>query len=389
MAAPRLCRLIPILLVCSLPSPALASPFCCGGERGPTLVGDLNQASVVILGTFRNARRGEGGGGTTDLVVETVFKGGDIVAGRKVIEKLPKYLPATKGKFLVFCDFYRGTLDPYRGVEVPAGGELVKYFTGAVTRKDRPLAERLHYAFDHLNSADPEVAIDAFREYARSSYTDYRAMARKLPADTLAGWLRDPKTPSLRYGLYGLLLGQCGTDRHARLLRAMLEDPVKRPAGGVDGMLAGYVILQPKEGWAYLRGLLQDGKQEFLNRYAALRTIRFLWDERPDVIPVAARVEAVALALDYPDMADFAVEDLRKWQRWEKADRVLDLFAKESHNVPVIRRAVLRFALQCPGKCAAALVGEQRRRDPGLIKDLEELLRLETEPSSGSPPGTK
>jgi hypothetical protein len=264
---------------------------------------------------------------------------------------------------------------------VPSGSGLIKYFTGAISLADRPLAERLRYAFDHLSSADPDVAQDAYQEFARTEYRDYRAMAKGLPADTLAAWLRDPKTPASRHGLYGLLLGQCGIQGHGDLLRALL-DGSKEPASGLSGrcgLMAGYVILQPKEGWGYLCGALKGGGPDFFLRYEALRTVRFLWDERPDVIAKPQLVEGVALALADPELADFAVEDLRKWGRWELCDRVLELFDRESHSVNAIRRAILRFALQCPGARAAAFVREQRRRDADWVEGVADLLRLEAE----------
>src|SRR5205807_3520526 len=138
-------------------------------------------------------------------------------------------------------------------------------------------------------------------------------------------------------------------------------------------------------GWTYLQGVLKDGKQEFLMRYAALRTLRFFWEQRPDVLPKTALVNGQALVLEQHDMADFAVEDLRKWQRWEMTDRVLDLFTRETHNVPVVRRAILRFALRSPQPRAVAFVEEQRRRERDWVSDTEELLRLESEPPASAP----
>src|SRR5262249_32653905 len=155
-----------------------------------------------------------------------------------------------------------------------------------------------------------------------------------LPAETIAKWLQDPKTPAFRYGLYASLLGHCGdTARHGKLLRQLVDDPEKRRGSGIDGMLAAYVMLQPKQGWRYVMGVLGDGKEDFLMRYAALRTARFLWGERPDLVPKGELAGGVALALAHPDMADFAIEDLRRWGRWERCDEVLALFDKESHNV--------------------------------------------------------
>src|SRR5262245_61168971 len=152
MHSPRLYRWLPVVALCCLPARLSADPFCCGGERGPTLVGDFNQAALVLLGTFTNPQ-GAPGNGTTDFAIEKVFKGGDLVGGKKILPKLPRYIPNARGKFLVFFDAYRGVIDPYRFVDVPTE-DVAKYFTGAIAVKDRPVGKRLRYAFDYLNSAD-------------------------------------------------------------------------------------------------------------------------------------------------------------------------------------------------------------------------------------------
>ena len=74
------------MALCCLPARAAADPICCGGERGPTLVGDFNQASLVLLGTFTNPQ-GVVGNGTTDFAITKVFKGAEILGTRKVLEK--------------------------------------------------------------------------------------------------------------------------------------------------------------------------------------------------------------------------------------------------------------------------------------------------------------
>jgi hypothetical protein len=173
-------------------------------------------------------------------------------------------------------------------------------------------------------------------------------------------------------------LGLCGKAEDGKLLRRMIDDPEKRKGSGIDGMLVGYVALQPKEAWKFITDLLKDQNQDFLMRYAGLRTARFLWEQRPDILPKKDLAEGVALLLDHGDMADFAIEDLRKWKRWEMCDRILELFGKKSHDVNVVKRSILRYALQCPQPAATAFVNRQRRRDPNWVKDTEELLKLES-----------
>src|SRR5262249_43672042 len=159
--------------------------------------------------------------------------------------------------------------------------------------------------------------------------------------------------------------GHCGKAEHAKLLRKMLDDPARRLTNGVDGILAAYVLLEPKEGWQYLTGLIKDPSKEFTTRYAALRAVRFFWDLRPDVVGRKEMVEGIRPLLDQGDIADLAIEDLRKWGRWECATEILALRGKKSHDIPIIRRAILRYALSCPENAeAVAFVDGQRKKDP-------------------------
>jgi hypothetical protein len=362
---------------------------CCPGceqDRATTLAAEYDKAMMVLVGHFANAKLVEG---KSDFIVEKALKSHPFLQANKAktpdgmnIIAVPTFMPQAKDKFLVFCEIYKDTADPYRGIKLESGSQLLKYMTGAVALKDRPLAERLRYAFDYLNSDDAEVARDAYRAFARTEYKDLMPLGPKLPAETLVKWLNDPNTPPFRYGLYSSLLGLCGKPEHGKILRAMIEHPEKRKGSGVDGMLVGYLALQPKEAWSYLTDLLKDDRQDFLIRYSGLRTLRFLWDY-PKLVSRNDVVDGLGLVLAHPDVADFAIEDLRKWQRWEMADKVLDLFGKKSHDVGVVKRAILRFALQCPSARATAFVETQRRRDAEWVKEAEESLKLE---SPASPP---
>jgi hypothetical protein len=383
MAGTLLRRLLPVCLAAlAVTSVAAACPFC--SMQGETLTGDVKQASMVLFGTLTNAKLDPSGGfgeGTTDLVIEAVIKKHDILGNKKVLT-LAKYVPVDQNnsaKFLILCDVFNGKIDPYRGVAVKADSDMVKYLTGALAVKDKDVATRLRFFFDYLDNPDVEIANDSYKEFGNADYKDFRDMAKELPADKVAKWLADADTPAFRYGLYASMLGHCGTAKHAELLRQMLDDPQKRLNSGIDGVLAGYTMLQPKEGWAYIRAILKDESKEFLFRYAALRAARFFWDYRPDLIDKKTVVEAVCLLLDHKEMADLAIEDLRKWGHWDVLDRVLALYSKPSHDIPIVRRAILRYALSCPKSSKAeAFVAELRKKAPDMVQDVEELLKLET-----------
>jgi hypothetical protein len=368
-------------------------PFCPSG--GQTLTMDVHQASMVLFGTLTNAKldpNGDFGAGTTDLVIDAVVKDHEMLGGKKVLT-IPRYVPPDPGnpvKYLIFCDVFKGKIDPYRGIALPPKTDIVKYLQGALAVKDRPVSDRLKFFFEYLDNSDPEINADAFREFGNADYKDYREMAAKLPADKVATWLEDPATPAFRWGLYASMLGHCGTDKHAEVLRTMIQDPQKRMTTGIDGVLAGYAMLKPKEGWANIRGILGDEKKEFMFRYAALRAVRFFWEWRQDIVSPKEIVDATSLLLDQGDIADLAIEDLRKWGRSEVIDKVLDLYTRKTHDVPIVRRSILRYALDfaASNPKAAAFVAARRQEDAEAVKDAEELLKLEKTTRPPASPAT-
>ncbi len=357
-------------------------PFCT--MQGQTLTNEVDQASMVLYGSLKNAKLSGNGSaeGTTDLDIERIVKKNDILGERKVIT-LDRYVPTDstdKSKYLVFCDVFKGKVDPYRGLAVKADSDIAQYLSGAMKVKGKDVNVRLRYFFDYLDNADLEISNDAYKEFGNASYADYRDLAKTLPPDRIAKWLKDPNTPAFRYGLYASMLGHCGKAEHAALLRSMLDDQQKRVGTGVDGILAGYVMLRPQEGWDYVHGVLKDSRKDFTFRYAALRTVRFLWDSRPDLVPREKLREGIMELVDQADVADLVIEDLRKWSQWDVAHRILALDGLESHNIPIVHRAILRYALACEkeNKEAAAFVAEQRKKDARAVQDAEELLKLET-----------
>lgn len=370
-----------ILGLLCLSMPADSCPFCTQ-EMGRTMVDDYAKATLVMFGSFSNPRQGVdfAGSGETDFHIEAVLKPNDVIKGQKKIT-IPKYVGQSKDKFLLFCDVYKGRIDAYRAVVVTDGAELMPYLVGGAKLHSRPISERLAYCFPYLNSKEFEVSLDAYREFAAADYKDYRDMARKLDPKVLMGWLEDPKTPAYRFGLYASLLGHCGKGaEEGDFLRKLILNTDRHKGSGLDGMLVGYVMVQPKEGWHFLeKDIIANPKNDFNTRYAGLRSLRFLFSQRPDLVEKKALVHAMLEAAEFPDISDFAIEDLRKWRCWDTTDEVLKLAGRKSHDVGVIQRAVLRFALQSPMPHAAEFVTTQRKRDPDQVRDTEEILKLEPE----------
>jgi hypothetical protein len=371
-------------ILMSLGSSLLACDFCAMQDR--TLTKQVNESSLVLFGSLTNAKETPEGEGTTDFSIDAVVKKHEIVGDKKVVT-LARYIPNLSSprnkdsKFLVLCDVFKGKIDPLFLVPCKSESDIAKYLKGAIEVKDKDTLARLRFFLPFLDNAEQEIANDAFKEFANASNKDVETIAKTVDPDKLMKWLEDPNTPPMRYGVYGMMLGYCGKEAQAKRLRALLDDSHKR-LSGMDGLLAGYTLISPKDGWAYLRDILKDDKKEFMTRYAGLRAVRFFHDNHKDVIPEKDVIEAMTLLLDQSDISDLAIEDLRKWSCWDLADRILALHAKKSHDIPIIRRSILRYALQCPDKKAQQFVADLRKSDKQLVEDAEELLKLEVTPPS-------
>ena len=370
------------LLLACLPVQAFAICGIIAMER--TLTTEVDQASMVLYGVLANAKPGPQPGapdGTTDLIIEEVIKSHPNLKSRDKIT-LPRFigLGPDSGKYhlLVFIDVVKDKIDPYRGLAFKADSKIGDYLQGALKLKAQKPEKRLRYFFDYLENGDIAIGNDAYLEFDNADFKDYRNMAKSLPADGIAGWLKDPVTPGYRLGLYASLLGHCGKEEHGALLRKLLDERQHESGGWSYGMLAGYVMLKPKEGWNYVKGVLKDPHERFPHRYAALRATRFLWDFHPDLIGKKELAKALLPLLDMKDIADVVIEDFRKCGCWEFTDRILALQTSPVYQVKIVKRSILRFALTVKdNKAAAEYVAAQRALDPEWVGDVEELLKLD------------
>lgn len=394
---PFLVRSVCVSITLSLLFAALASRNAaamgrnCFGPPRPWRM-DLHEAKLIVYGTLANAR-GDVSPGSTDLVIEQVLKSHPLLKPDQKIITLPRCLPADPKdpqKFVVFFDVHKNELDPYRSTR--ATPAFIEYLKSVMAIEAKDHQKILANAFKFLESADLETSGDAFLEFGLCDYKDFRPVAEKLPADRIAGWLKDPKTPPSRIGLYGSMLGHCGTDREVPILQLMIENANPKYANGLDGLLVGYAMLKPNDGWTHLRQAVADETREFLLRWQAFRAARFFVDFRPDLVSKAMVAETLANLLDQKDFADVAIEELRKWGYWKYAERVIELSERSSHDLPIIRRAILRYALSCPTSAsasAARFVEEMKKKDPELVKETDELLKLESAPVPPAAPSGK
>ena len=70
-----------------------------------------------------------------------------------------------------------------------------------------------------------------------------------------------------------------------------------------------------------------------------------------------------------------AIEDLRRWGWWELTDDVFMPFDTPSHKAPIVRQAIVRYALTCPDESAKKFLDRVRKSDTVLVERVEEGLK--------------
>jgi len=334
-------------------------------------------ARTILYGKVLESDLRPDGSGSCKYEILDVLRPDPVLGDKKELV-LPRYVPVLDKKqphYLLFCDVFNKKIDAYRGVLVQ-GDAVVSYLKKATALPNDPVA-RLRFYFEYLEHAEKEIATDAFLEFAKADDRYIGEAARAFPAEKVRGWLKSDKTPPERVGVYAFLLGVCGTAEDASLLQAMLNDPSDRMRNAYDGILSGLLHQKPREGWDLVHAGLADGRTALPLRLAMVRAVRVLYTWRPEQNK-ADTLKAERTILGQGELADLAIEDLRRWKVWDLTGDVLGLWGKKGYTAPIMERAIVRYALTNKTDAKAqAFVAERRKDKPDLVKEVEEGLEYE------------
>ena len=363
-------------LVLILAGEAEACTFCSGPIRSqPTLRMRFAAAKIVAYGTLKNPRFDPATDrGYTDFHFGTLLKDDPARKNAKSLT-LPQYLPVigdTPPDYLLFCDVVDGKLEPQPGT---ASRPAVLDYLKAAASLDADPVKSLGFFFKHLDSSDSAVSADAFLEFARATDTEIMKASAAFDPAAVRKLIADPSTPVERLGVYSFLLGVCGKAEDAAFLGTMLkQNPLpERTSSAFGGLLAGYIMLDPKNGWPLAAAILADQKGNFSLRLSAISTVRFFQATRADETKTEV-LKCCAALLPCGDLADQAIDDLRRWAYWDHTKDVLAQFGKPTHSAPIVKRGIVRYALSCPDEEAKRFIANVRQSDPKLVKDVEEML---------------
>jgi hypothetical protein len=244
-------------------------------------------------------------------------------------------------------------------------------------------------AIDHPNKT---IAGDAFAELSAIPIKQVVTRAGDLPRDFLRASLRDPDLNPTRLSLFALMLGLCGNGEDAALMIDTIAEPSEDFRIGIEGMIAGYLLLTGEEGLEVIEELmLREKNASFADVYAVLYAVRVLWNSGDSRIPLERLQAAVYPLIDRAELTDLVINELTRWKDWSVQPRLMQLYGAGAYDIPSIKRAIIRYmiastkdvpagsekAVPLHAANGARHLDELRRRDPRLVEQCERFFFLQ------------
>ncbi len=337
---------------------ALACPFC----DAPTLLmsEQIQQCDHLVLGRWISGTKPTGTlAGSSQFEILLVAKSRDDRFQTGQVISLPFSVADAEGRHYALMG--RDQQLSYWHVPIEVSNAAWEYLAQLPAPDPEPAgqAKNLEFAVQYFEHPEASVASDADAHFAAAPYETIVLMRDKLPRELLAGWLIDPKIPPTRLGLYGLLLGLCGTEEDAALMEQKIVRLESDFRLGIEGVMSGYLLIRGEPGLEVLEKTKmradtpavdangQTIKLPFSETYAAMQALRFMWTYEPERIPRARLKASMRILLERPELSDLVIADLSRWKDWEIQDRLMQMYDEEKFNVPSIRRAIVRFLFFC------------------------------------------
>jgi len=357
-------------------------PFC--GAASLTLAEQLSTADGAVLVQWSSGvkEEGEEKPGSTTYEIIRALKGPETLKKGEKIE-MPRYRGGKPGDLFLLLGTKGETIEWGSPMEVT---ETSFNYVAMAPTPETPTSKRMEYYVKFLENPDPTISNDAFAEFANAPYKDVVAITDQMPKEDLRKWIQDKNVPPTRLGLYGMMLGLCGTPEDAKLLEAKIVEKTDEFRLGIDGIMGGYLLLTKDAGLKVIEeSKFTDPKVPFAETFAAMQAIRFMWTYAEEVIPKDRLRQSMRMLMTRPELSDLVITDLARWKDWSVRDQLFSMYGQEEYNIPSIKRAIVRYYLVCskdvpkeegkePGEHVAAaksFLALLREKDPKTVSDAE------------------
>lgn len=345
-----------------------ACEFCAAPAL--TLSEQIANAQIALLVDWQAGREAEiGDVGSASYTIRQV------VAGEKAEWEVGRdlqqagYVAAQKGEqFLLLGQVYEQEISWQPPVRMPP--EVFQYVRQAPASTE-PIEVRLAYFWRYIEHENVDIRNDAFGEFAKAPYEKIRLLSKLYSPKSLREWLVNDESEKTRRGLYGLMLGLCGDEQDAQFLRAQILMPSEGYRLGIDGLMAGYLLLAGEQGLQELtRAKLQEGNDAEL--HALMSAMRFHATYRSPQLSQQVLNVAMRQMLSNARQVDLVIVDLARGNDWEAMDQVAAIYSDSNMPYRSTKLTVIRYFLTAEFATDEEITQLQRQQAATILKRLEE-----------------
>jgi hypothetical protein len=363
-----------LVAIAALAVRSFACPFC--NAVTPTFAERRDSATAFVLGEAEQQTDGKWRFG-----VRHALEGAGVIAVGDTVE-IKTDVPLQSGDLAILLaasDEDDAPRDAWRWSVMKVDPASYLYFSKTPSTRV-PAAARLDYFLPFLDHENADVANDAFAEIGRAPLEAVESVSHGEIVPRLREWILDDALPDDRRGGYGLMLGLTKDPADRAKNAAVLREAIDRESvdfrAGFDGMLAGYLLLEPDSALKLIeeRFIASPDARPGDTRHA-LAALRFCIEyargpERDEVLKVMRQV------LPREAFSAEVVTDLARWKDWKPLDEIVKLYDKPGDEDPQLRRAVIGYLKACPLPTAQTHLDRLRTADPEGVKALERRLSL-------------
>jgi hypothetical protein len=321
-------------------SDSTGCPFC--PPVSSTLAEQFSESSIVVLAEWNSTSK-------DDKKSQTIFAPLKMEKGNKKLLKSKQFIitdeeyQGQKGDlFLLFTE--EDNLQDWQEI-IPVSEASYQYILQA-PGLETETKKRLSFFLRFLEYPDPLIADDAFSEFAQASFEDVFSLNKKYPVSKIRKWIQNTEMPATRIGLYSLMLGLSGNKKDAEFLKKRMQTLDNEFHLGLDGMMAGYVLLSGNQGLEYLnQNYLSRKDASSSESFAAMKALRFLHQHARDKVDSKLVEASMRLLLKRPSMTELVIIDLTRWKDWSIAHQLMKLYEQPEHDNRPTRRAIISYLL--------------------------------------------
>ena len=369
--------LLVLVIASSSASIVNACPLCSGPSI--TLSEQLAKSKAVVLASWVEGRKPSGKtfGDTTFSVVavarmpdnEKLTKGSQFV--------MPRFRTGKQGDlWLLFGEQDNEGINWRTAMQ---GSQAAFQYISETPALKQPTAERLEYYLRFLESPDLTISNDAYGEFANAPWEEIVKVKEKFDREKLNRWVTSPNTFSTRLGLYGLLLGLCGSADDAAMMKAKIVSSTgMTDLVGIDGVTCGYLLLTGEQGLDWIDTIKLKNKDAVGNdAYSGIQAVRFMWDYGLDRISKERLKQSMRAVLDRPEFVELAIADLARWDDWSIHERLTSLYGQPGYDEVPAKKAIVCFLIagQKKNPELRADLDKLRKTDPKFVRDTEAFFR--------------